>query len=257
LRASLPIAFATGEKSELLTLKGVAFTQTPSDISGDIWTQYQPGQHKTFEIPFWRDLVATRSVSLPAAYLIPAGWPQLVAKLREHGLRVEPLVHAVVLDVQRYRLTDPKWADTPFEGRLMLKAFSAQVENAAKLQFAPGAVLVPLDQRAANVAVHLLEPDAPDSLLHWGFLNTIFEQKESGDARVLEKLARDMLARDPALKADFQARLKDDPAFAKSAEARLEFFYRRSPWYTQQNVGVYPVVRLDTAALASARRAPQ
>jgi hypothetical protein len=74
---------------------------------------------------------------------------------------------------------------------------------------------------------------------------------------VLEKLARDMLARDPALKTEFEARLKDDPAFAKSPEARLEFFYRRSPWYTQQNVGVYPVVRLDTAALAAARRAPQ
>ena len=255
--ATLPIAFATSEKSEPFTLKGVAFTQTPSDISGDIWTQYQPSQPKTLQIPFWRDLVSTRAVSLPAAYLIPAGWPQLVAKLREHGLRVEPLTHAVALDVQRYRLADPKWADAPFEGRLMLKTFSEKVENAAKLQFAPGAVLVPLDQRAANVAVHLLEPGAPDSLLHWGFLNTIFEQKEGGDARVLEKLARDMLARDPALKTEFEARLKDDPAFVKNPEARLEFFYRRSPWYTQQNVGLYPVVRLDAAALASARNAPQ
>jgi hypothetical protein len=194
---------------------------------------------------------------LPAAYLIPAGWPQLVEKLRQHGLRVEPLTYAVTLDAQRYRLADPKWADAPFESRLMLKSFSEKVENAAKLQFAPGAVLVSLDQRAANVAVHLLEPDAPDSLLHWGFLNTIFEQKESGDARVLEKLARDMLAREPALKTQFEARLQDDPAFAKSPEARLDFFYRRSPWYTQQNVGVYPVVRLDAAALAAARHAPQ
>jgi hypothetical protein len=254
---TLPIAFATSEKSEPLTLKGVAFTQTRSDISGDIWTQYQPSQHKTFEIPFWRNLVATRSVSLPAAYLIPAGWPQLVAKLREHGLRVEALAHAVALDVQRYRLAEPKWADTPFEGRLMLKDFSEKVENAANLQFAAGAVLVPLDQRGANVAVHLLEPDAPDSLLHWGLLNAIFEQKEGGDARVLEKLARDMLARDPALKTEFEAKLKDDPAFAKNPEARLEFFYRRSPWYTQQNVGVYPVVKLDAAALAAARQASQ
>jgi hypothetical protein len=255
--ATLPIAFTTSEKSEPLTLKGVAFTQTPSDISGDTWTQYQPGQHKTFQIPFWRDLAASRSVPLPAAYLIPAGWPQLVEKLRQHGLRVEPLTYAVTLDAQRYRLADPKWADVPFESRLMLKSFSEKVENAAKLQFAPGAVLVSLDQRAANVAVHLLEPDAPDSLLHWGFLNTIFEQKESGDARVLEKLARDMLARDPALKTQFEARLQDDPAFAKSPEARLDFFYRRSPWYTQQNVGVYPVVRLDASALAAARHAPQ
>jgi hypothetical protein len=255
--ATLPIAFTTSEKSEPFTLKGVAFSQTHSDISGDIWTQYDTSQHKTLQIPFWRDLTASRNVSLPAAYLIPAGWPQLVEKLRQHGLHVEPLTHAVALDVQRYRLADPKWAETPFEGRLMLKSFSEKVENAAKLPFAAGAVLVPLDQRAANVAVHLLEADAPDSLLHWGFLNAIFEQKESGDARVLEKLARDMLARDPALRTEFEARLKDDPAFVRNPEARLDFFYRRSPWYTQQNVGVYPIVRLDAAALAAARRAAQ
>jgi hypothetical protein len=255
--STLPIMFATSDKSVPFTLKGVAFTQTHSDISGDIWTQYEPSQRKTFEIPFWRDLVATRSVPLPAAYLIPAGWPQLVEKLREHGLRVEPIAHAVALDAQRYRLGNPKWAETPFESRLMLKSFTEKVENVAKLQFAPGAVLVPLDQRAANVAVHLLEPQAPDSLLHWGFLNAIFEQKEGADARVLEKLARDMLARDAALKNEFETRLKNDPAFARNPDARLEFFYRRSPWYAQQNVGVYPIVKLDAAAVAAARRVPQ
>lgn len=250
--AALPIVFETGNKPVPLMLKGVAFTQSHSEISGDVCTQYDPTQPKTYEIPFWRDLVATRSVALPAAYLIPAGWPQLVEKLRQHGVHTQALTRSVTLNVQRYRLTDPKWADTPFEGRLMLKSFSGKIETAANQPFASGATLVVLDQRAANVAVHLLEPDAPDSLLHWGFLNAIFEQKESGDARVLEKLARDMLAKDPALKAQFEARLQD-PAFAADAQARLDFFYRRSPWYAQQNVGVYPVVKLDAAALAAAR----
>jgi Zinc carboxypeptidase len=251
--ATLPIVFKTTDAAVSFTLKAVEFSQAHSDISGDMWTRYEPSKPKTFQIPFWRDLVATASAHLPAAYLIPAGWPQIVEKLQQHGLRIEPLAHALALNVQCYRLSDPIWADTPFEGRLMLKGFDEKVENAANLKFAPGAVLVPLDQRAANVAVHLLEPEAPDSLVHWGFLNAIFEQKESGDARVLEKLARDMLARDPVLKKEFEARLKDDPAFAKNSEARLEFFYHRSPWYTQQNVGGYPIVKLDAAALAAAR----
>jgi hypothetical protein len=101
----------------------------------------------------------------------------------------------------------------------------------------------------------LLEPEAPDSLLHWGFLNAIFEQKESGDARVLEKLARDMMAKDPALKAEFDAKVASDKAFASNPEARLEFFYRKSPWYASQNVGIYPIARLDASALAAARAA--
>ena len=108
-----------------------------------------------------------------------------------------------------------------------------------------GSVIVPLDQPAANVAIELLEPDAPDSLLRWGILDAIFEIKEYGEPRVVEKLARDMLAKDPALKAEFERKLKDDAVFAASPQARLNFFFQRSPWYSVQRAGAYPVLRLD------------
>jgi hypothetical protein len=114
-------------------------------------------------------------------------------------------------------------------------------------------VIVPLDQPAANVVANLLEPRASDSLVRWGFLDAIFEQKESPDARVAEHLAREMLAKEPALKAEFDAEVAADPAFAKDPGARLAFFYERSPWYAMQKVGAYPVLRLDAAALALAR----
>lgn len=249
---TLPILFAPSDKSEPFKLKGVADTHTASEISGDIWTQYDPAKPKDMEIPYWRDLVVKESVPLPAAYLIPAGWPQIIEKLREHGLRIETTTRPLRLDVQDYQVSDPHWATAPFEGRLMLEKFEVKPE-AATQEFPPGSAMVVLDQRAANVAVNLLEPRAPDSLLRWGFFNAIFEQKEYADERVLEHLAREMLARDPALKSEFDARLKNDPAFAADAHARLEFFYRRSPWYARQHVGRYPVVRLDASALAAAR----
>jgi len=65
--ASLAILFATSEKSVPLTLKGFAFTQTKSEISGDIWTQYDPSKPKDYQVPNWRDLVVTQSAALPAA----------------------------------------------------------------------------------------------------------------------------------------------------------------------------------------------
>jgi hypothetical protein len=109
-----------------------------------------------------------------------------------------------------------------------------------------GTVIVPLNQRAANVAMQLLEPQAPDSLLQWGYLDAIFETKEYGEPRVLEKLARDMMAKDPALEAAFRKKLQDDPSFAASSNARLSFFFQRSPWYAVQRVGAYPVLRLES-----------
>lgn len=252
---SLPILFDTSKQPTTFKLKGYAFTQTPSEISGDAWTQYDPGKAKDYEIPNWRDLVVKRNVALPAAYLVPAGWPQVIEKLKQHGLQIELTTKPLTVAAERYQLDVPQWAPAPFEGQLMLRKFIAST-NKATLTFPPGSALVRLDQRAANVAVNLLEPEAPDSLLRWGVFNAIFEQKEGADARVLEKLARDMLVKDASLKAEFETRLKNDPAFAADAHARLDFFYRRSPWYAKQNVGAYPVVRLDAAALEAARNAP-
>ena len=91
----------------------------------------------------------------------------------------------------------------------------------------------------------LLEPLAPDSLLGWGEFNNAFEQKEYMEAYVAEEVAREMLARDPALKAAFERRLKEDPEFAKSPAARLDFFYRRHSAYDAR-LNLYPVLRTDS-----------
>ena len=46
---------------------------------------------------------------------------------------------------------------------------------------------------------------------------------------VAEEQAELMLAQDPALKTEFEKRLREDAEFAKSPAQRLDFFYRRHP----------------------------
>jgi hypothetical protein len=91
--------------------------------------------------------------------------------------------------------------------------------------------------------VALLEPAAPDSLVAWGFFNTAFEAKEYMEPYVEEQVARDMLAHDPRVAAEFKKRLAEDPRFAASPEERLDFFYRRSPAWDER-LDLYPVYRL-------------
>ena len=101
---------------------------------------------------------------------------------------------------------------------------------------------MPLDQRSALVAVHLLEAQAPDALARWNFFDTVLEQKEYGEAYVVEPLARKMMQDDPALAKEFRARVAADSTFAKDPDARLEFFYRRSPWADPEQ-NLVPVAR--------------
>ena len=95
------------------------------------------------------------------------------------------------------------------------------------------------------MALNLLEPDAPDSFVAWGFFNPIFEQKEYGEDYVLEKLAREMLAHDEKLRREFEQRVANDPKFAASAQERLHFFHERSPYWDRQ-LNLYPVGRITT-----------
>jgi murein tripeptide amidase MpaA len=261
--APVPLTFRRDPASTRFMLKGYAFRQSHSEISGGTWIQYDPEKKRTYDIPNWNGLLPDISVTPPAAYAIPAPWAGLITRLDRHGIAYRRLGCATPVDAMGYHLDNPEWASQPFEGHLMLREV-AVTPMPRHETLPPGSVIVPLDQPGANVAIELLEPDAPDSLLRWGMMDAIFEAKEYGEPRVVEKLARDMLAKDTGLKAEFERKLKDDAAFAGSPRARLAFFFQHSPWFSAQRVGAYPVLRLNQAALQtlaistvpSARAAP-
>ena len=84
---------------------------------------------------------------------------------------------------------------------------------------------------------------ASRGMLAWGEFNNHFELKEYLEAYVAEPIAREQL-RDPALKAEFERRLREDAKFAADPAARLEFFHRRhASW--DDRYRRYPVLRSD------------
>jgi hypothetical protein len=59
-----------------------------------------------------------------------------------------------------------------------------------------------------------------------------------------------MLAKDPALKAEWEEKLRD-PKFADDARARHRFFYRKTLFF-DETLGLVPVFRLDAPLSLSA-----
>jgi hypothetical protein len=172
---------------------------------------------------------------------VPPQWKEVLEILAAHGLRMQRLAATAEIEVESYRFSDTKWASAPFEGRLRASFKSSTVRE--RRTYIAGSVVIPLAQPGSRVAIHLLEPDAPDSFVSWGFFNAIFEQKEDAKDYKLEKLARELLARDENLRREFEERLKNDPKFAANPEARLRFFYERSPYWDRQ-MNLYPVGRI-------------
>ncbi len=248
--ASVPLTFKLSPESAPFQFKGFAFTRTHSDLSDSEWIHYDRTTPKTYTIPNWNTLLPDVSITAPAAYAVPAQWTAVIDRLDAHGIHYRRTTRPLTLTASAYQLDEPRWMTKSFEGHVMLASFDTSTVSRT-VTLPPGSAIVPMDQRGANLAINLLEPQAPDSLLRWGYLDAIFEAKEYAEPRVLETLGRKMLAEDPSLQAQFQRRLREDPKFAASPTARLNFFFERSPWYTAQGVGAYPVLRLDAHQAAN------
>lgn len=245
--ASYPIRLVNAGVAEDYAFKGFEWTVTQSDVSGDNWIRYDPRKPKTFTVPFFREVKIAQAVAPPAAYLIPAQWTGVIERLRLHGVRLLRIDHDVRVSADVSRLSNPQYATASFEGRVAIATF-AHARERREMPLRAGDWLVPMNQPLANIALHVLEPDAPDSALRWGDFNSIFEQREYADARLAEQLARDMMAKDAALKTAFETKLAAEPEFAKNPYARLNWFVQQSDW-REWDLGLYPVLRLDIAAV--------
>jgi hypothetical protein len=199
-------------------------------------------------VPQYDSIKVKSSVIPPVAYLIPPQWQQVIERLKLHGLQLERLKTPARLDAEFYKFSTAKWQEAPFEGHHQV---SYKVEKFVQSRlFHSGTVVLWLHQRAAKVAIHALEPEAPDAFSAWGFFDAIFEQKEYAEDYVMEAVAEQMLHEDSHLQSEFVEKLKSDTTFAKSPSARLNFFYQHSPYWDEQ-MNIYPVARLMSKATLS------
>ncbi len=243
----MPVAldFKATDKARTIDFLGYAYTRTPSDVSGALLTHYDESTPQVWKIPLRDEVVPALTVTAPrGGYLVPAAWAALVEpKLRLHGIEYRRLgAPSPQAAVESFRVDAPKFDAASFEGHQRATLAGSWTRTTRDL--GAGALFVPIAQPEARLAMALLEPQAPDSLAAWGEMNNAFEQKEYMEDYVAEEVARDMLANDPALKAEFERKLQDDPAFARDPAARLDFFYRRSRSW-DAGYGLYPVMRTD------------
>jgi len=237
----LPVKFQMSNEFVPFTFKGIKYEKLPSKISGKEKIVYT-GEKFEMEIPLYNQPVAVDSINAPEFYLIPRAYSNIVEILNLHDVKYEVLNSAQKYLVERYRFDENTiWQKRPYEGRIML---TTKYETFVDTLIAEkGDYLIPVNQRAVKVIIHLLEPKSGDSFVSWGFFNSIFERKEYYEDYVMEKLAEEMYNSNENLRKEFEEKLKSDTTFANSPEQRLEFFYRRSPYFDKQWL-VYPVSRV-------------
>ncbi len=180
------------------------------------------------------------TVKLPVAYWVPATASDVIARMKIHGIQMETIDAPRAVKLDMVRLEEPK-LDGANEGHVPLSAKFYRHEMMTETM-PTGSVRVPTDQPLGLLVAAMLEAESPDSFLAWNFFPGILQRTEYIEGYAISPLAEAMMARDPALKAEFETKLAADQAFAKDATARLEWFYQRSPYYDARYL-LYPVGR--------------
>lgn len=236
----VPLRFAPGPGFHMRRFLGIKHRIEESALSGGTRLVYT-GEPFEQDIPLYDETMVKDSVAMPGAYVVPPEWTFVPDLLRLHGIAFTELPLPDSLEVDSYRFGDVSFAARPYEGRQTVSFTTTPVHE--RRLYPAGSLLISTRQRSANVIVHLFEPRGPDSFVAWGFMNGIFEEKEYAENNVMEKVGAELLEQQPALRQEYEERLRSDPAFARNPTGRLRWLFRHSAW-DDPGVGLYPVGRL-------------
>ncbi len=142
LPLSLDVSYADSTMIEFL---GLAYDTTTSDVTGGTWFHYSKTP-ANWGIPYFSTQRVAAEHVLPAAYVIPSQWSEVIARLDLHGIRYARLTNEQRVTLSTVRFTNTQWQEAPYEGRHPLTYDTEEIEEERTLP--PGTIVVDTAQPA-------------------------------------------------------------------------------------------------------------
>ena len=140
--------------------------------------------------------------------------------------------------LQTFEVSEYTFAPKSYEGRQTLSLKGAW--KSTQVNIPVNTLFVPIAVAQAPLIMNLLEPQAPDSLAAWGYLNAYMEQKEGIEGYVIEPFAQEKLAIQRS--AAFES-FKKDASNANNPDKLIQFFHKMHPSW-DENYRRLPIYRL-------------
>ncbi|MEP0774310.1 MAG: M14 family metallopeptidase [Acidobacteriota bacterium] len=124
---------------------------------------------RDYTVPYLARAVPTRTVPLPAGYVLLPGFAEAGDTLLAHGIAAERLLAPAEVAGERFALEKVEISPQLFQGHATVSLTGSWERTA--LQLPAGAVYVDLRQPLARLIPQLLEPSSGDGLAAWGMFN--------------------------------------------------------------------------------------
>lgn len=240
----MPIAHTLNmNQYTMIPFRGFEFGYKPSDVTGADRLVYDTRKPWEKQVKYYDQYVATDSVRVPKAYIIPFAYEDVIQKLKRNGiaLRNVPLDTWVTMRVSY--IVDYKTVSHPYEKHYLHYGVITR-DTLMKVMVRAGDVVAVVKPNNVRFLTAVLEPRAGDSYFAWNAFDGILQQKEGYSDYVFEDKAAAWLKAHPEKYQELQRKKAQDPAFAKNAWAQLNWVYKQSEHYEQSH-NLYPVYRVD------------
>ncbi len=240
---SYPVSWQVdSSKTSTLHFKGYEGKMIPSKITGAERLKYDRSKPFTKEVTYYDYFKPRHSVKIPAAYIIPQGYWNVIDLLKMNKVETRQLKKDTILLAEVYRIKNFETATNPFEGHY--PHYNTEVlSSTEKISAKAGDYFVSTNQTGVRYLLETLEPTATDSFFNWNFFDAILQQKEGFSPYVWEDMAEKFLNENPKIKKEFEAKKSAEPDFANNWYAQLDWIHKQSPNYEKSHLR-YPIVRV-------------
>ncbi len=135
------------------------------DIESNSYVEHQ------FEVRDLEKQTVLKERERPAGYILMPGSEKLTDRLEILGLELTTLNNNVSLEVEKYIIEESAIAENEFEG-VFPNTVVARLEKCTQ-SFPAGSTIIYLDQKNANLAVSVLEPEMDNGFIFYRVLDAI------------------------------------------------------------------------------------
>lgn len=236
-----PVRWELTEDYTPIEFEGYEARKEISQVTGELRLKYNRNEKWTKTIPHYNHYKPVVETRIPEFWVVPQAWREVVDRLCQNGVEMTPVSADTIVVLEVGEIKGFSSNSRPYEGH-HVNACDTVVWSAQPIQLYRGDFIVHANQPALRYLCETLSPRGHDSFFTWNFFDSAMQQKEHFSAYVFEETAADLLANDPALKAEFEGALDADPSLSEDARAQLNWLYKASPHF-EKTANRYPVYR--------------
>ena len=229
---------------DLIAFHGYRYEESTSPITGRKTGIYNHDRPYTDTIRYYNYFKPAVTVRAPEAYIVPFAWEEVIERLLANGVNMRQLRNDTILTLETYYIDsyEPARRATQghyFNSRVKLRTVTQEV------QFLKGDYIIPLNQRANKYIVTMLEPQSESGFFAWNFFDSFLEGQDWYSVWGFESHLKELLDRDPVLRAAYDKARSEDAELAADPVKQLQWLYQHTPASElEKRTRLYPVGRI-------------